>query len=200
MLYSNQINFRSIVPIFLFSICCPFDLLYGHPLELPHINDLPLSLKGTNSFGYADDYKVLATSQQIIDHSVQKINLVQWKLRDNAKKFTLVNFNTPLQDKIKQRELSNVNIQNNLGILVNMNFKCNDNIEKKIRSVSALNALRQNVAKFSITTKLNAYKGDAVPLAVHGIQATSLTKKQFENIWKGPKKCNRVDSQFHASL
>ena len=25
-----EINFRSIVPIFLFSICCPFDLLSGH--------------------------------------------------------------------------------------------------------------------------------------------------------------------------
>ena len=25
-----DINFRAIVPIFLFSICCPFDLLSGH--------------------------------------------------------------------------------------------------------------------------------------------------------------------------
>ena len=25
-----EIDFRSIVPIFLFSICCPFDLLSGH--------------------------------------------------------------------------------------------------------------------------------------------------------------------------
>ena len=45
-------DFRSIVPIFLFSICCPFDLLSGHPVRYRHFE---IENAGHLLFGWWDN-------------------------------------------------------------------------------------------------------------------------------------------------
>ena len=113
-------------------ICNPWTTVVHSLFSLPTLN-ISCAKEKKSSVGYADDNTLLATSQQFSDRSILPKKLVAIKLYDRkSKQMHFINLRMSIRAKIIQKELSNVSLQKDLGVLVNSNLKRND---KKMQNV-----------------------------------------------------------------
>ena len=94
--------------------------LLGPLLFILCINDLPDNLNLVDSFGYADDLKVIATTQTEMNYATTTIE--NWcsknQMRLNTGICTLANFKNELEGQINGNILKIETVQKDLGILV----------------------------------------------------------------------------------
>ena len=86
-----------------------------------------------DSFGYADDFKVIATSQTEMNYSTTTIE--NWcskiQMRLNTGKCTLVNFKNELKGQVTENILKIETEQKDLGYLVTPTLSWNVNASKR---------------------------------------------------------------------
>ena len=117
--------------------------MLGPLLFLLFINDLLELLNENESFGYADDYKVITRKQTQLGHSTVKIE--NWlnanKMKPNIKKSTLLNLRGQPNATLMNKSLSTVQIQRDLGVMINNNLSWNENSNR--RATKAMGAFFQ---------------------------------------------------------
>ena len=98
----------------------PQGSLLGPLLFLIYINDLPTVASESVCFGYADDYKLLSTSHELLESDL--INLHNWcvankrDLRDD--KCSLIHFKKQSVDKMNEVAVKPVKVQKDLDVLI----------------------------------------------------------------------------------
>ena len=160
----------------------------GPLLFILYINDLPDNLNLVDSFGYADDLKIIATTQTEMNYATMTIE--NWcsknQMRLNTGKCTLVNFKNELEGQINGNILKIETEQKDLGILVTPTLSWNVNASKRCqKSLSIFYSLKPNLSKnCPITSKLNAYTGYVAPIVVYGASVTHYSKSNLRAIEK----------------
>ena len=166
----------------------PQSCLLGPLLFILYINDLPDNLNLVDFFGYADDFKVKATTKTELNYATTTIE--NWcsknQMRLNTGKSTLVHFKNELEGQIKGNILKIETEQNDLGILVTPTLSWNVNESKRCqKSLSGFYSLKRNLSKnCPITSKLNANTGYVVPIVVYAASVTHYSKSNLRAIEK----------------
>ena len=163
-------------------------LYWDHFFFILYINDLPNNLNLVDSFGYADDFMVIATTHTEKNYATTTIE--NWcsknQMRLNTGKCTLVNFKNELEGQIKGKILKIETEQKDLGILVTPTLSWNVNASKRCqKSLSAFYSLKRKLSKnCPITSKLNAYTIYVVPIVVYGSSVLHYSKSNLRAIEK----------------
>ena len=166
----------------------PQGSLLGPLLFILYISHLPDNLNLVESFGYADDFKVIATTQTEMNYSTTTIE--NWcsnnQMHLNTGKCALINFKNELEGQINGNILKIETEQKDLGISVTPTLSWNVNASKRCqKSLSAFYSLKRNLSKnCPITSKLNAYTGYVVPFVVYGASVTHYSKSNLRAIEK----------------
>ena len=86
-------------------------------------------MKDTDSFGYADDFKAILLNQTSLDTATLKTEkwLHENKMQPNIKKSTLLGIKGDLKASLLNKNLSSVNSQRGLGLIVS-NKNCGTKI------------------------------------------------------------------------
>ena len=175
----------------------PQGSLLGPVLFITFINDLPSSL--TNScYGYADDYKIVATNPSLLQHDLITINL--W-CKDNSMSLKLkkchniifkdpqLDLNMYLGDHILEKTCS----EKDLGIQITNNL--NWSAHAKIRAQKAIGCLfliKRNISKSaSLKMKLNSYCGYITPIVSYGSPIWKANKCELKIIEDVQRKATR---------
>ena len=175
----------------------PQGSLLGPVFFITFINDLPSSL--TNScYGYADDYKIVATNPSLLQHDLITINL--WckdnSMSLNLKKSHNIIFKDPqldlsmyLGDHILEKTCS----EKDLGIQITNNL--NWSAHAKIRAQKAIGCLfliKRNISKSaSLKMKLNSYCGYGTPIVSYGSPIWKANKCELKIIEDVQRKATR---------
>ena len=160
------------------SILCPL-------LFLIFINDLSSSSPHLESYGFADDFKLIALNE--IDLRNGARGLENWcyeiLMTTNTSKCKLLNLRGNLSAKLNDTELHPTNVQKDLGLLITPNLTWNENCE--IRAQKATRAffqLKRNIfATCSWVNKLHSYTGYIVPVITYCSQAWSPSRANLVN-------------------
>ena len=104
-----------------FSCGVPQGSILGPLIFLIFINDLPNASPHLKSYGFADDFKLIALNE--IDLRNGARGLENWcyenLMTTNTSKFKLLNLKGNPSDKLNETELHPVNVQKDLGLLIN---------------------------------------------------------------------------------
>ena len=176
--------------------------LLGPLLFLTYINDLPSVASESESFGYADDYKQLSTSHELLESDL--IRLHNWcvanKMNLHDDKCSLINFKKQSMVKKKEVAVRPVKVQKDRGVLISndLTWKENSNL-RRTKSLKSLWFLKRNISFKSTTkAKINAYTGYVVPIITYAREIPH--RKRLVKHRKNTEKCNTVDSKQHNSL
>ena len=140
----------------------------GPLLFLIYINDLPTVASESECFGYADDYKVLSTSHELLESDL--ISLHNWcvanKMNLHDDKCSLIHFKKQSAVKMNEVAVKPVKVQKGLGVLISNDLSLKENCNlRRTKSLKSLWFLKRNVSFKSTTkAKLNAYTGFVVPV------------------------------------
>ena len=146
----------------------PQGSLLGPLLFLIYINDLPTVASESECFRYADDYKLLSTSHELLESDL--ISLHNWcvankmNLRDD--KCGLIHFKKQSVVKMNEVAVKPVNFQKDLGVLISNDLSWKENCNlRRTKSLKSLWFLKRNISfKSTAKAKLNAYTGYVVPV------------------------------------
>ena len=147
----------------------------GPLMFLIYVNDLPESVKPSTSFGYADDFKVIAKNYEeaiVLGTEIEKWSLKnQMVLNMGKSKALRIKGNTePVSSK--GVKLGTVNSQKDLGVIMTKNISWNENIKRRTgKAWRAFFNLKRNISCYAnLETKLNAYVGYVVPVISYASQ------------------------------
>ena len=159
------------------------------------INDLPETLPEVDSFGYADDYKIIIRDQQQLDNATAKLETWQNhnKMAVNIKKTKVMNFKGNLTANLQGNQVLTTKSQKDLGIIISNNLNWNENFGKRCNEgMNALHQLKRNLSqKPHWTTRLNAYTGYVVPILTYASQAWMPNKTNMEQLESIQKKATK---------
>ena len=155
----------------------PQGSILGPLLFLIFINDLPNASPHLESYGFADDFKLIALNE--IDLRNDARGLENWcyenLMTTNTSKCKLLNLRGNLSAKLNDTELHPTNFQKDLGLLITPNLTWNKNCE--ILAQKATRAFLQLERNISATcqwvNKLHPYTGYIVTIITYCSQAWS---------------------------
>ena len=143
--------------------------ILGPLLFLLYIIDLPECMSDMDSFGYADDFKVLVTNQVAMNKATDNIQalLNTFMMLPNTKKSYTLNIKGNLEAQLCNAKLTPVQSQRDLELIVQQNLSWNENCKR--RSNKAMGALFQTKRNLTSTgnrrIKLNAYTAQLLSIA-----------------------------------
>ena len=155
----------------------PQGSILGPLLFLIFINDLPNASPQLESYGFADDFKLIALNE--IDLGNGARGLENWcyenLMTTNTSKCKLLNLRGNLSVKLNDTELHPTNVQKDLGLLITPNLSWNKNCEIRAQKATwAFFQLKRNIsARFSWVNKLHSYTGYIVWIKSYCSQAWS---------------------------
>ena len=127
-----------------------------------------------DSFGYADDFKVIGTNQVAMNKATD--NIQAWlntnMMLPNTKNSHTLNIKGNLEAHLCNAKLIPVKSQRDLGLIVQQNLSWNENCKRRSNTaMSALFQIKRNLtSNCNWRIKLNAYTGYIVPIAVYASQ------------------------------
>ena len=164
-------------------------------LFLIFINDLPNARPHLVSYGFVDDFKLIALNE--IDLRNGARGLENWcyenLMTTNTSKGKLLNLRGNLSIKLNDTELHPTNVQKDLGLLITPNLTWNENCKMRAQKATrAFFQLKPNIsATCSWVNKLHSYTGYIVPIITYCSQAWSPSKANlvsFEQVeWMATK-------------
>ena len=115
----------------------PQGSILGPLMFLIYVNDLPESVKPSTSFGYADDFKVIAKNYE--EAIVLGTENEKWSLKN--------------QMVLNMGQLPyTVNSQKDLGVIMTKNISCNENIKRRTgKAWRAFFNLKRNISCYAIS-------------------------------------------------
>ena len=164
----------------------PQGSLLGPLLFLIFINDLPTVASESECFGYADDYKLLSTSHELLESDL--ISLHYWcvanKMNLHDDKCSLIHFEKQSVVKMNEVAVKPVNVQKDLRVLISNDLSWKENCNlRRTKSLKSLWFLKRNISFKSTTkAKLNAYTGYVVPVISYACEVWYPTKTDLSNI------------------
>ena len=183
-----KINAETSTPVSV-SSGVPQGSILGPLLFLLFINDLPASVSNCESFGFADDFKIIALTQSQL--TIGAMTMQNWcsenKMQLNTSKCKLLNIKGTLTAAIDNLEIEPTNLQRDLGLWITSNLTWNDNCTTRTKKgLSALFQLKRNLSTNSTrNSKLNSYVGYVVPVLTYCSQAWQPNKSnlaKFERV------------------
>ena len=142
-------------------------------------------MNDTDSFGYADDFKAMLLNQTSLDTATLKIEkwLHENKMQPNVKKSRLLGIKGDFKASLLKKNLSSVNSQRDLGLIVSNKLTWNENCSRTSKAISALFQIKRSLTmKSSVTTRLNAYTGYVVPIVTYASQAWTPSRSNMEQL------------------
>ena len=164
----------------------PQGSLLGPLLFLIYINDLPIVASESECFGYADDYKLLSTSHELLESDL--ISLHNWcvanKMNLHDDKCSLIHFKNQSVVKTNEVAVKLVKVQKDLGVLISNDLSWKENCNlRRTKSQKSMWFLKRNISIKSTTkAKLKAYTGYVVPVISYACEVWYSTKTDLSNI------------------
>ena len=175
----------------------PQGSILGPLMFLIYVNDLPESVKPSTSFGYADDFKVIAKNYEkaiVLGTEIEKWSLKnQMVLNMGKSKALRIKGNTePVSSK--GVKLGTVNSQKDLGVIMTKNISWNENIKRRTgKAWRAFFNLKRNISCYAnLETKLNAYVGYVVPVISYASQVWYPSKTEMREIERVQQKDKKL--------
>ena len=175
----------------------PQGSLLGPLLFIIFVNDLPLQVTKCEAFGYADDFKLVATNSGNMQYDIKQIE--EWCLNNKMTLNENKCYILPIKSQDKPKlSLNNKTLlyqseQKDRGFTMAPKLNWKPNVRKKVlkgtESVLLLKKKHFNVHKLS--AKLYAYAGYVVPIVTHATQAWFANKTETKKIER---------AQFTSSL
>ena len=165
----------------------------GLLLFIIFVNDFPLQVTKCEAFGYADDFKLVATNSEDRQYDIKQIE--QWCLEN---KMTLNEYKCYIlpiksQDKPKLNLFNKTLLyhgeQKDLGITMAPKLNWKPNVPKRCsKALKAFYFLKRNTSTSAkLSAKFNAYAGYVVPIVTYATQAWFAKKtetKENERVQK----------------
>ena len=106
------------------------------------------------------------------------------KCNPTSKKSTLLGIKGDLKASLLNKNLSSVNSQRDLGLIVSNKLTWNENCSRRTsKAISALLQIKRSLTmKSSVTTRLNAYTGYVVPIVTYASQAWTPSRSNMEKL------------------
>ena len=156
--------------------------------------DAPLQVTKCEAFGYADDFKLVATNSENMQYDITQIE--EWclnsKMTLNKNKCYILPIKS--QDKPKlslnNKTLLYQSEQKDLGIAMAPKLNWKPNVEKRCsKTLKALYFLKRNTLTFTkLSAKLNVYAGYVVPIVTYATRAWFANKTETKEIERVQKR------------
>ena len=147
-----------------------------------------------NAFGFADVFKVLASSQEELDSDLTAV--ADWcnqnSMRVNMSKYALVTLRESISGSVQGEQLFCPGIQRYVWLQAKKSLSWNDNCRTRKKALKALFILKRSLsAHSSLVLEMNAYTGYAVLIRARSLQAWFPNITVFENLEESQKRSVR---------